>query len=311
MYRLQPHRTIAHEVRRIADEQLSLALFGVRRVGTPYDDAAVAEACRHITKVKALLRLVRPVLDDDSYIPANRRLGVVCRRLEPIAEGRAALSALARFAIHDEAIDVVVALQVIREGLVARAARVDRKAQFDRVLPRSIRMLTVERARVGTWLLVARDFRTIAPGLADSLRRMTEATAGALERPTATRYDAWRRETKDLCLHLRLLEARCSGLAGTRRRLDALDDCLGECHNVMVLERILVTEVLGSRRDTATVLRLLRHDQMELQVRAVRLARAALRETPRQLVQRVANHWRADRPAGGSTSRTRGVAHAA
>jgi hypothetical protein len=92
--------------------------------------------------------------------------------------------------------------------------------------------------------------------------------------------------------------------------LDALDDCLDDGHNVAVLERMLTTEGLGSRRDAATVLRLLRHDQAGLRARALTLGRAALRETPRHFVRRVASHWRTDRP-GRTGSRTRHGRHAA
>ena len=118
--------------------------------------------------------------------------------------------------------------------------------------------------------------------------------AHATERPTAARYDAWRRRTKDLCLQVHLVEGRCTGLGAMRARLDALDDCLDGYHNVALLERMLTTEALGSRRDTAAVLRLLRHEQPGLRARALTLGRAALRDTPQQFVRRVASHWRAD-----------------
>ncbi len=311
MYRLQPHQTIAHEVKRIADKQLRLALFGLRRVGTPQGDAAVDEACRHISKVKALMRLIRPVLGDNAFVPANRRLGAVSRRLAPIADSRAVLGTLARLAAEHDAVDAVVALPAIREGLVARAARLDRKAMFDRVLPRSVRTLAVERARVGTWVLEARDIQAIAPGLADSVRRASEAMAQALDRPTATGYEAWRSRTKELRLQVRLVEGRCAGLGAIRTRLEALDECLGEYHSVALLERILTTEALGSRDDTATVLRLLRRDQAGLRARALTLGRAALRDTPKQFVRRVASHWRADRVPGRTGSRAPRVWHAA
>jgi hypothetical protein len=311
MYRLQPHRTIAHEIERIADRQLMLALFGLRRAGTPHDDAAVAEACRHITKVRALMGLVRSGLGDGTYVPAHRRLAAVERRLAPIADGRAVFAALARLAIERDAIGAGVALQSVRDALVARAARVDRKAIFDRVLPRCARTLTVERARVGTWVLDAREIRAIAPGLADSMRRATEAMASAIERPTAARFEVWGRRTRELSLHVRLIEGRCTGLRAIRLRLDALDDCLGECHNVAVLERVLTTEAFGSRGAAATVLRLLRRYRAGLRARALTLGGAALRDTPQQFVRRVVSHWRADRVPGPRRSRTRRVRHAA
>lgn len=234
------------------------------------------------------MRLIRPLLDAATYIPANRRLGAIARRLAPIADGRAALAALARLAAERDALDAVVPLEAIREALEGRATRVDRKVMFDRVLARSAGALAVERARVGTWTLKARGIRAIAPALADSVRQTKTAMARAIESPTAARYDAWRRRTKDLFLQARLVEGRCSGLRAMPARLEALDDCLDAGHNIAVLERLLTTEALGSRRDTAEVLRLLRYEQRLLRARALTLARAALRDRPGGCMRRAA-----------------------
>lgn len=112
--------------------------------------------------------------------------------------------------------------------------------------------------------------------------------ARAIEHPTAARYDAWRRRTKELFLQVHLVEHRCPGLRAMRAQLEALDLCLDAGHNVAVLERLLTTEALGSRRDTATVLQLLRCEQRELRARALTLARTALRDRPAACMRRAA-----------------------
>jgi hypothetical protein len=76
-------------------------------------------------------------------------------------------------------------------------------------------------------------------------------------------------------------------LIGDQRRLEALDGCLGEYHNVVLLEKILITEALVPRHPTACGLRLLRRYQAELRGRAASLGRQVLDETPADFVRRV------------------------
>ena len=110
----------------------------------------------------------------------------------------------------------------------------------------------------------------------------------AIERPTARRERAWRRSTTALWLYTRILEPYRRGLRPLRRRLEALERCLDESRSVITLERMLMTETLASRRDTATALRLLRQYHGELRARAVLQARAALAQ-PRQAQRRAAS----------------------
>ena len=94
-YRLHPGRPIQDEVRRIADRQLEEAIAGLRTVGDPESDDDVHAARRHIKKIRALLRLVRPALGD-RYDSVNRRLRTVNRLLAPVADGQAVVATLAQ-----------------------------------------------------------------------------------------------------------------------------------------------------------------------------------------------------------------------
>jgi hypothetical protein len=125
----------------------------------------------------------------------------------------------------------------------------------------------------------------------------------AFAEPTADRYHAWRRSVKDLWLQVRLVEGRCANrLQAVERGLAALDDDLGEIHNVVLLEQILATEALGSRADSAQCLRLLRRYQLELRREARVLGAKTLADTPRAFLRRVKRAWRraSVQPTAGS-----------
>ena len=105
-------------------------------------------------------------------------------------------------------------------------------------------------------------------------------------------------EAKDLWFQVRLLEARCGdALMSDQCRLEALDDCLGEYHNVVLLEEILITEALVPRPQTAGCLRVLRRYQAELRGGAASLGHQALAEKPAHFVRRIKRLWHTPRAA--------------
>ena len=130
----------------------------------------------------------------------------------------------------------------MRVALVERAARIDRKAELDRALGKAARLLRTERDRIGAWRLKARGFRAVAPGIEKSFRRAKQAMTRVQMRPTGERYHAWRQRVKHLWLQVRLLEGRCHNrLSADERRPEALDGCLGELHNLTLLQVVWCT----------------------------------------------------------------------
>ena len=305
-YRLKTNRPVAAEVKRIADKQLALALEQLHAIGTARHDEGLRQARRHVKKLRALLRLVRPVLAD-AYAGADRRLGKVSRMLAPIVDARAIIGTFAGvppFAAIDNGPEGIPTRDALHGALVARAGRIDRKGEVDRIVPKARRLLLMERTRIDGWTLEATGVRAIAPGLEDSVRRTRKTMARAFDRPTATNYHAWRQRVKDLWLQIRLINERCGGgLAVECRRLEALDGCLGQYHDVLVLEAILHGERIVGRGDTMRGLRLLRAYEISLRRQAERSGRQALRDTPHQFERRVRRLW--GRGVSGAASRSR------
>jgi len=291
-YRLKPDRPLVSELRRIIDKQLAGAIDNLHATGDPRSDAAVHKARRHIKKICAAISLVRKPLGD-AYWPFNERMHDAHRQLGSIADSESAVETVKRLrsTVTCRADDHLLAS--LQAALVERVRRVDRKAERDRVLPAVANTLRAERPRVTAWTLNVAGMRAIAPGLHRSVRRAHKAMLRARTHPTAAHYHTWRCRVKKLWYQLRLLN-RCCGdkLAPDTRRLDELDGCLGEHHNVMLVEHILVTEALLPRAPTARCLRLLRQYQRELRRRAASLGARVLRETPHEMVTRIECLWR-------------------
>jgi hypothetical protein len=291
---------LSAELRRIAGKQLTLAIRELRSVGDPQRDDAVHEARRHVKKTRALLRLLQSALGD-SFRASNRRLRLASRLLAPIADGEAVVDTVDRIGARYRRGVPRATVAALRSALLEREARIDRKATRDRSLKRAADLLRAERRHIAGATLNARGFDAIAPGLERSVRRLRHTAARAHGEPSADAYHRWRRRAKDVWLQARLLEGRCARtLLADEKRLDALDGCLGEHHNVVLLERILIAEPLLSRRRTAQWLRILRRYRATLRRRAAALARTVDEEKPRAFVRRVRRLWRKAKQTPGA-----------
>jgi CHAD domain-containing protein len=291
-YRFKDDQPVDDEVRRIAAKQLTLALEHLGDIGDLKKDAALHEARRHVKKVRALIRLVRPALGK-SYRKSNTTLRRVNRLLSPIADGEAVLGTLARLEKRSAA-DLSSAVGALRDALLARRAAIDRRAKANRVLQLCRSALNAELSRVSEWRLTHRGRRAVTGGLRKTVRAARRAMALTNAHPTAANYHAWRRRVKDHWFQLRLLERRCGGeLVARQRLLETLDGHLGEYHNCVLLQSVLAKAQTLGRLETARLLRALRRYQMELRGEAARVAADVYDQRPRKVVRLVERTWRA------------------
>ena len=291
-YRLHAQQPVAPEVRRIAAHQMELAIAGLTSSGNGHDES-VHTARRHIKKVRALIRLVRPALGT-RYRAVNRRLRVVSRLLAPISDGEATVETLTRVAERRGSNLPAELTANVHTMLARRESLAYEDAALEDVFDTAAAVLRAERDAVSDWRLRKTGFRAIADGLARTARagRRAMARAGASSRRKD--YHIWRRRVKDQWLHVRLLQARCGdGLALDERRLEALDGYLGEWHNCAILCQALASDSTLNRADNARCLRAVRRYERELRRSARRLGNAIYFETSRDFVKRVRRLWRA------------------
>jgi hypothetical protein len=268
------HASVVATAARVADEHLTHALAALHDAPA-LGSGTLPDARRHIRKVKVLMRLIDPWLEDGGAAEARRRLRALNRRLAPLADGADALRTMAHLAARERESPARPAITTIHRALVRRSDRNIAAAAVRRLLQRSEAAIAVERARIGTWTAKERHRNARTTTFAHGIREAADAIATALERPL-DRDRAWRRRATELWVRLRLLEGSRGELHALRPVVEAMEASLEEAHNVTVLEKILTAEGLGSRGDTAAVLRVLRRYQREVRARAVARGKAAL-----------------------------------
>jgi len=301
-FRLKQGASISSEVRRIVLKQLEAAISELHSVGDPQSDDAVHDARRRVKKIRAIIRLVRPVLDKE-YRTVDRDLSTVSRLLAPVADGRGIVETLKELEHRYPASLPKGALAAARAGVLRNGARADHDAQTRGILKIAAGTLRSERSRVKRWRVRGEGFRAVAPGLEESYRRARRMMLTAWSKPKPSHFHTWRRYVKDHWFHVRLLEGHCGNhLVAYERRIEALDGILGEYHNVILLRELLVTGGTLPREEAARCLRIVSRYQRVLRRHAEILGARIYTERPRRFVRRVRHLWR-DAPADDRDAR--------
>jgi hypothetical protein len=291
-FRLKPHARLSAEVRRLLDRELRLAARSLRRAGSPRRDRAIHEVRRHVKKARAVLRLFRAPLGQRGR-RANRRLRTISRMLAPITNGEAIIETFERASRQAPRRLPPESVAAVRAGLVHHELRVDEQAKCDRVVEDARSLLEAERRRLRGWRAPVPGFAAIAPGLARTYGDARRAQRLIGRRFTPDRGHRWRRRVKDHWYEMRLLEGRCGrALAVDRRRLEALDDRLGEYDDCVILEQVLRDGAFVSRPTGVRALAAVRRYRAQLEREARRLGRDIYRQPPRQAVNRLRRLWR-------------------
>lgn len=296
-FQLRRGQPVGDEARHVFDHQLRRAVTCLRDPKTAAEHDSFHDAHRHVKKARAALRVLRGPLGAE-YRSADRRLRAANRMLGELADARAMIGTLVNLVDLEPALPARVS-EALRARLVARAASLERKAQFDRLRRRAVRLLEAERLRIPGWEVEGSGRTEVSDVIEDAHRAARAAMRDALRRPSAETFHAWRRRVKREWHLLRLVAEHCGGrLDLDRRRLGALDASLGELHNVSVLAALVARDSGLTRRETAHVLLALRRYRRTLR-RDAREMRHIFDEGPQQFSARVREAW-GSRPAGAT-----------
>jgi len=291
-FRLKSDQAIAAEVRRIVLQQLDRATAELNAIGDPESDEAIHDARRRVKKIRAVIRLVKPVLAK-SRRPVDAELKNVSKLLAPVADGQGVIDTLNELAVRYHKTLPRQTVAALRHDLLERERRIDARAASERVLERAIRTLKAHRPVIEGWQLKVDGFEAIENGLKDSVRRARDAMIATLIDPSPERHHAWRHHVKNHWFHVRLLEGRCDNrLIGYQRRLEALDGVLGEYHNLVMLREVLVADTRLPGKEAARCLRVVSRYQHTLRRHAQVLGARVYGEKPRRFVRRVKRLWR-------------------
>ena len=288
-FRLRRGRSIGHEVTALYDAQLAAAIAKLTADAT-CDMHAVR---KHIKKARALLH-VAVTAGATAARHADRALKIANRSLGVVADAHRILKVLPRLSGFDRVRPPDDAIERVRRRLQARAATFDAIADRDGTRARAARLLISARAGAGEWNSTRLDAGALTESVRIAHHQARAARRAARDRPRVEAFHRWRRRVKlEFYLYRLISDHTGDRMRYDRRRLAAVDACLGKLHDLSVLGGVLAAEPILSRHETATMLLVIRAASRDLRRRAEMLS-LVLNDHPGEVRGRIEALWGTD-----------------
>jgi hypothetical protein len=300
-YTLEENERLSNSVKRIAVEEIDLALNNLGSASADLDESVHATR-QSLKRLGALVALARAELGAQvferewtCYRSAGRLLArardaaVVVQTLE---------SLLNRFS--DELPEEAFAAE--RRYLAER-----RDTQFeimvqDEALQQAFEMLSSARERVAAWPVKRRGFKALREGVRHSYRTGRKGLRSVVRHPSPTSFHEWRRPVKLLWHQLQILTPIWPPILNAHaEELHTLSDRLNENHDLDVFRHsALWSEFETQPHQQQALVSLVERRSRELEAEALPLGERLYTERPTCFMERFETYWR---------SRKRGQKH--
>ncbi len=292
-YRLHPHESIAAGCRRVACEEIAIVLQQMHDCGTAEDPApAVHQARRHLKKLRALLRLLRPAIGAGAFARENRCFRRAGRRLSRARDAEVCLQTLQ--ILRDEADEKAQAAFAETEMSFAELTGHHRRPA-QRTLDAVAASLVEAAARVRAWSFEAEGWDALEPGFERLCRRERAAAKRATREPTVEDLHTWRKRVKDLGAAFTLLrDVQPEKTKPLRDSAKALAHLLGLDHDLAVLRETICDSDgrRGASRRSRRALSAAIHERRCAVQQEVLAAGKCLRQhEPRKMTRRFGRWW--------------------
>jgi CHAD domain-containing protein len=242
-----------------------------------------------IKRLRALLRLIRPVTGDSFFDCENERLRRASRRLAVARDVEVALHTLETLSVSGES---------KRSAVAAAIAGLEEKARpqqnIDDALKEVWTDLEQTKLNLHQRLMAKGDWQLIETGLRDVYRQSRKRMDAAFRDGEDEGFHKWRIRVKNLYYELQMLEPVWpKRIDKMTSRLSKLQDKIGSDHDVVVLKGLLrrEPEAFGGPEAVERVIRCLNGQSQKLRRASEPLGRRIFTEKPRRFVQKLGRRW--------------------
>jgi CHAD domain-containing protein len=311
-YRLRNSESPSRGIRRCAREELDNAIDQLTEGVSSDPITGVHEARKSLKKERALLRLVRGELGDDTYRAENTALRDAAARLSGLRDAQVGLLTLDRLAEPAAGHVPPETMERLRAALAA-----DADGHAPTGLPALAAAVAVEltdvRDHVKRWHLERDDWGLVSGGLRRAYERGVAALADVEADPTVERLHEWRKRVKDLWYHARLLQPVWPEMMDAQaEQAHVLSELLGDDHDLAVLRERLVSDPTlagDAPGDLDPLIGVIDRRRADLIAQARLLGRRLYAERPKAFERRMKGLWRAWRPRTSAPSVSTQTAH--
>jgi CHAD domain-containing protein len=294
-YQFECDESVAKAVPRIARKVSKQAMKEIAK--NQSSNERVHEARTAVKKLRALLRLLQPVLGD-RYDRENLRLRKLGDTLSQLRDAEVLIKTFDQlFELFDQQLGAP--LRRVRVRLTTRLRGVQARMDLPERLQDAATALRKTRKRAKRW--VPRQGKgggwpALEQGLANTYRWARRAMATAYDGGGATEFHEWRKAVKYHGYHIRLLaDLWPEELDGRREVLDRVGELLGQDHDLSVFAATLRDEprCFDDPRDQQVLRGLIAQRQEALRAMARPLGRRLFAERPSVFTRRLGAYWRA------------------
>jgi CHAD domain-containing protein len=293
-YRLDTAEDLSTGLRRCAREQLEQAVHRLESGAAEDPASALHDARKALKKVRSVLRLSRSATKPGQRRRENARLRRIAHQLGRAREADALLDALQRVDDRYAGQLPEATIMAVRQRLTHERDQARSELVESDIPARAADDLRAAAARVDEWRLDDAGWASLSNGLERDYRRGRQAMKRARQAPTPARMHAWRKRSKDLWYHLRLLQPMAPGIMrGQAKDAHRLADMLGELHDVALLEAAVRRVQADLPADTDALIAVIEHRGEQLATAALQLGARLYAEKPSALTRRLHAYWRA------------------
>ena len=290
-YRLRK-KSLAREVRRVAREELERTLKELLTVDDQARSTAVHEARKHLKKVRALIRLLRPATGEAFYKEGNAAMRKAAQRMSPIRDSHVRVQTIEKLTVKSGKRRAPAAFARIRTAMAARLRQVIEESEKEDWSQQAAVEIERPLGRLDNWPLKRLTTKAIRSGLKAACKKARRALAVARRSATDANLHELRKRVKDLWYDLRLLGGgRPPPILALTKRLRDLGQRLGDDHDLAMLLATRADSPLPEPADWETLEKAIASRRPRLQQAALRLASKALIRKPGAFADFVADRW--------------------
>ena len=280
--------------RRIVDELIKSAIACIKQPSTDREED-LHQVRLAIKRLRAILRLLRPLVSKTFFKRENARLRSAARRLarlRDLAVARRTLEQVTdKLASHSQN----AAVQEVFEIFLAQTPASSRYDEDrESALRLAARALAQTRRAFHALSLPDRGWKTIEPGLKKMYRQNRTWMKCASSSDKDEDFHEWRKRVKYYFYLLKMLTPIWpSRLGKTVKHLDCLQDKLGKDHDLAVLKSFLVKHLsnLGYRTPVGQVVQYLKKRSAKLRKQSMALGKILFDDKPGQRMKALRKRW--------------------
>ena len=288
-FKLKKKESAKKGIRRVAHDRAEDAV-GLLRDEEADPIEAVHEARKDLKKLRATLKLVRPLIGDKTYGRENARFRDAGRALSDVRDAQVraqTIDALAKRFSDDPPPGGWWTLRALLvDDASGNGALESLREQVSDEIERGDQAIE-------DWPLGANGFDLLGPGLKRAYSRGRRRFRDARKDPSDERLHEWRKRSKDLWYHLRLVRrAWPEVMTTTADEAHELSDRLGDDHDLVVLTADLEDARPPLSHEQLEHLRkLIGKRRKELQGEAFAYGERLFAEKPKRFVERIERYW--------------------